>query len=217
MARPSLGAAASRPEDVITNGDVSGWATTLLGRLRIAEHAMPTGGPLWVVGRYYGSSLFSTNTSAAVTASRLYLTPFYAPRVRNIDRISINVTTAGTAGQVARVGIYNADPTTGMPAAVLIDGGTLSVATTGAKEATVTQAIHGLVWLAVTAQGGTLTAFNNAMIPTIVGATAVTNLGALVVVGKDTVDPTVALPTMVGATLAYGQTSTPPAVVVRAA
>jgi hypothetical protein len=164
---------------------------------------MPTGGLLWVPGRYYGSSMFGTTTTLAATANRLYLTPFRVTKARNIDRLSFNVTVAGT---VARAGIWNADP-----------GASIAINTTGLKEHSGTVALAaGLKWLGLVATGTpTFSAFSTAMIPFVAGGT--TFGGGVITVGKDAVDPAAALPTMVGQTLSYGATSTPPLVQVRAA
>jgi hypothetical protein len=175
---------------------------------------MPTGGLLWVPGRYYGSSMFGTTTTLAATANRLYLTPFRVTKARNIDRLSFNVTVAGT---VARAGIWNADAD-GFPTTVLYDpGASIAINTTGLKEHSGTVALAaGLKWLGLVATGTpTFSAFSTAMIPFVAGGT--TFGGGVIAVGKDAVDPAVALPTMVGQTLSYGSTSTPPLVQVRAA
>jgi len=193
-----------------------GWASTLLQRLRIGENLVGTGGILWITGRYYSSNMFGTSTTSSSAANRLYLTPMYLPAPRNVDRIGINVTLAGAAGSVARLGVYNSDPTTGLPSTVLVDGGTVAISATGAAQVTVSATLHGLVWLACTSGAATLVAFSTSQSPNIMGASSLASLGAVISVGKDNVDPTVALPNLTGATLTYGITSTPPAVAVRA-
>jgi len=193
-----------------------GWAPTLVQRLRLGENLIGTGGVLWIAGRYYSTNVVGTSSGAASTANRLYLTPMYLPTARTVDRIGVNVTTAGATGAVARLGVYNAHPDTGMPTTVLVDGGTVTVAAVGAAQVTVSATLHGLVWLAVTSGVATYTAFTASNSPNIIGASALTNLGAIICIGKDTVDPTLALPNLTGVTLSYGQTASPPAVAVRA-
>ena len=201
-------------QDQLTNAQ--GWATgDLRELLRLGEHHTGTGGPLWVPGRYYGSNAYGGNTAVAVTANELTLTAFYSPRPRAVDRIGVNVTTAAAALTVGRLGIYNSNPDTGMPTTVLLDAGTVAVDTTGAKEVVVTATLHGLVWLALTAGGGSFSGLGTAMIPSVAGAASViptnsTNLG------RNSVLPATALPDMTGVTPVY-LTFNVPAVSVRAA
>lgn len=179
---------------------------------------VPTGGLLWVPGRYYGSSMFGTTTTSALTASRLYLTPFRVPKARSADRLSFNVTAAGAGGTVARAGIWNADAD-GFPTTVAYDpGATIAVNTTGIKEHSGAIALAaGIKWLGLVSSGTpTVTAFNTSMIPFIAGGPTAASGGAIVV-GIDAVNAANPLPSMVGQTLSYGSTSTPPAVQLRAA
>lgn len=64
-------------------------------------------------------------------------------------------TTVGTAiaSSVLRFGIYKDNA--GVPGALILDAGTVSSATTGAKEVTISQSLDpGIYWLAVAMQGG---------------------------------------------------------------
>jgi hypothetical protein len=109
--------------------DVSdGWRATQAveqGELLIPPH---------ISGRYYGSSFmvgaFSTRVITLV-ANKMYALPFLTDETRAFDRISIQVTTAGAAGTLARLGIYN--DSGGLPDALVLDAGTVSVASTGGK------------------------------------------------------------------------------------
>jgi hypothetical protein len=55
-----------------------------------------------------------------------------------IDRLVIpNITVAATAGKVARLGLYEYDAATGVPGALVIDGGEVTVDATGERTVTV--------------------------------------------------------------------------------
>lgn len=185
---------------------------------RLTEgHMIRTGGPLWIAGRYYTPNLLSTTSSATLSISRLYLAPMYFPRTRSVDRIGINVATAGGAGSVARLGLYNADPDTNLPTTVLLDASTVTIASTGAKEATINQSLSGFVWLAVTGSAAAvLSGHTNDMVPALVGAPGIGSLTAYKTIYFDTAAPASALPSLVGSTLTYA-TGTTPAVALRAA
>ncbi len=194
-------------DEVDTLRDGKGWAVTLGGRQRLTEPPRPS--PLlWVVPRWYHSQLTGLTGTIAPTASELRLLPFYVPVPRAIDRVGCNVTTAGTSGHVARLGIYNASPTTGMPTTVFLDAGTVAVGTTGVKEVTLTATLHGLYWLGLTAQSGTFVSVATAQSALIAGAT--TAAGSLAfVLNYGSVDPTAALPDRTGVTPVLTSTSTP--------
>lgn len=162
--------------------------------------------------------MFGTATTLALTASRLYLTPFRVPKARNADRLAFNVTVVGAGGTVARAGIWNSDAD-GFPSTVAYDpGSTIAVSTLGVKEYSGAIALSaGLKWLGLVSSGTpTVGAFNTSMIPFIAGSTTAASGGAIVA-GVDSVNAANPLPTMVGQTLSYGSTSTPPAVQLRAA
>ncbi len=197
-------------------GNAFGWATGLLQRVRMGESLASTGGAVWIAGRYYGSNAIGASSTLAVAASRLYVTAFYAPQPRAIDRVSINVTTAGAAGTVARVGVYKGSPDTGVPTTVHVDAGTVPTDTTGIKEATVTATLHGFHWLAFVSSGTpTVGSYSNAHILTVTGgATAATS--SVPSAGRDTVTATDPLPDLTGAALIYGISGNPPAVTCRA-
>lgn len=187
----------------------SGWATTVASRMKIAEHMVATGGVLWVTGRYFFTMVSGTTGVVTPTASRLYLTPMYFPQSRSFDRLSLNVTTAGSATNVARVGLYNAHETTGLPTTVNVDGGTLVIDTTGIKEATVSSSVEGLFWFAFVTQSGSYTSCSTANVSPI-GGSATATVGVTTSLTKDTVDPTTALPDLTGdGTLAYSTLAVP--------
>lgn len=136
--------------------------------------ALFSGGMLYMAGRYYSPGQQSSAQSQAAAANRLYLSPFWG-NGRTFDRIGMNVLIAGTAGNVARLGIYAADAT-GWPAALLVDSGSAAfpVDTVTGRETPISITIPGLVWLAFTAQSGTFTSWSSTSTPSIIGATSLT-------------------------------------------
>ena len=90
----------------------------------------------------------------------LYATPFCAARAMSIDRLAVYVSTA-RAGKVARLGMYR-NGSNNAPGDLVVDGGEISVGTTGLKTVTVSEALTpGLYWLAIVSDGDpTLKAFS---------------------------------------------------------
>ena len=90
--------------------------------------------------------LTSTSTPAANT---LWAMPFYVSKTTKFDTISFEVTTL-IAAKNARCGIYS-DNGNCYPGALIFDTGSVSVATTGVKDTTITAALQvlqpGLYWL----------------------------------------------------------------------
>lgn len=91
----------------------------------------------------------------ALIQNEMGVVPVTLQRAAKVDKLSVNVTTAAASNSM-RLGIY-ADNGEGYPGALVVDGGTASAATTGAKTvtfATVTLP-PGTYWLAYVLQGGT--------------------------------------------------------------
>lgn len=63
--------------------------------------------------------------TVSIARDFLFGMPFHVSRGVNIDKIGIEVTGAGTAGSVIRLGVY-ADDGTGKPGALLLDAGTVT-------------------------------------------------------------------------------------------
>jgi hypothetical protein len=114
-----------------------------------------------ISGWYYDGSLasYATGTSSLAANTVMYL-PFLVGAAITVDRILIEVTTAGASNVV--LGIFN-DTGACAPGTVLLDAGVVDPSTTGNKEATVSQALAAgtLYWLAahngavgVTLRGG---------------------------------------------------------------
>jgi hypothetical protein len=73
------------------------------------------------------------------------------------DRIAIEITGAGSAGAVYRLGIYAENPETGGVGDLILDAGTVAATSTGAAEIMIDQALSGLVYLACAVQGAAVT------------------------------------------------------------
>lgn len=69
---------------------------------------------------------FSGISTRALTASRIYYSPWLVVSPITIDQLAIEVTTAGAAGKIARLAIYNAD-TDWQPTSKVVDAGTVVV------------------------------------------------------------------------------------------
>mgnify|MGYP002737179692 CR=1 FL=1 len=99
----------------------------------------------------------AATTTLVMTESRMVALPFFVPNGRSIDRIAVNVSTAGGTGSVIRLGIY-AD-SNGVPGSLILDAGTIDSSSTGTKEITIsaTKLTGGRVWLAACQQGAAAT------------------------------------------------------------
>lgn len=104
-----------------------------------------------VTGRFYDSRINSTTTTFTTAANTLYAVPFYVPVAVTYTSITIEVTTLA-GGKSLRLGIYT--DSTGVPNTLVVDAGTVSAATTGAKTITISQALSaGWYWLAMVGDG----------------------------------------------------------------
>jgi hypothetical protein len=100
-------------------------------------------------GMSAGSRTGVTSTTSPVTGT-LWALPFFVGKVTKFDLISFDVTTL-IAAKNARCGIYF-DKGNMYPGALIFDTGSVSVATTGLKDTTITASLQtfqpGLYWLA---------------------------------------------------------------------
>lgn len=113
-----------------------------------------------VSGDYYQTPATAVNPGASAQGD-MRLCPFWIPQAGGYDRIVTEVTTIGEAGSLLRLGIYAADPNTGIPVAQapLVDAGTVPGDTSGTKEIVITASLPaGLVWLTSVAQNCPTTA-----------------------------------------------------------
>lgn len=112
-----------------------------------------------VVGQYMlpvGISV--TSSTKLLVANEYSAIPITIDQTMTLDRISFRVETLA-AGKVARAGIYT--DLNGVPSKLVVDGGEISVATTGAKEATISTVLApGTYWLVLISDGA----------PTVLGA-----------------------------------------------
>jgi hypothetical protein len=102
-------------------------------------------------GRYeFGAG---TNTTLTVTNGTLIISPFFFAGPVSIDRLGVQVATAGGSGSVIRLGIY-ASTDTLLPGSLILDAGTVDGTTTGSKEITVAESLAaGMYWVGAVGQG----------------------------------------------------------------
>ena len=102
-------------------------------------------------GRWYGGRIVNGISDASIAAAtgNLYASPYFTGAAETLDRIGIDVLTAGAGGATARLGIYNT--TAGLPSTLLLDAGAVAVDSLGAKPITISQALaaNSLYWLVV--------------------------------------------------------------------
>jgi hypothetical protein len=91
----------------------------------------------YVTNRYYFGLSASPGSGASHLANQLYGRVFTVGKQATFTRIGIEVTTGHASN--ARLGIYNFDG--GIPTSLVLDAGTVSAASTGAKEITISQAL----------------------------------------------------------------------------
>lgn len=107
----------------------------------------------WHPSRYHaglGTLAHSTQT-LTIGANTLYVVPFAVGDTATFTRLGIDVT-AADAGKSARLGIYAWN--NGVPTTRLLDAGTVTVASTGIKEVTISQALNaGIYGLALVSDG----------------------------------------------------------------
>ena len=124
----------------------------------------------WTTGDYERAVWGTTGVSAlAMTLNRMYASAIYVPRGASIDRVAIEVTIAGSAGSVVRMGLYSNG--TNAVGDLLFDAGTVDTETsTGYKEITVswTNLTGDIYWIVAVAQVAA---------PTVRGVSSNTHLG----------------------------------------
>lgn len=121
----------------------------------IAIAKAPLAKPPYVTGRVYSNVTVGPGQTYAEASLALIWHPF--PPGTVLAEITENVTTAGTAGAVRRLGAYAHDASTGRPGSLLWDGGTYDATTTGFKTIVISGGLtltsaYG-VWLGGATQG----------------------------------------------------------------
>lgn len=109
--------------------------------------------------------LVTTTSAGGFTAGVRCWVPVYAPRSFTCNGLGINVTTLA-AGAVCRLGLYT--DSSGVPGALLADGGTVDCSTTGEKVAAISVALTpGPYWACAWFTGGSpsTTAHANNVMP----------------------------------------------------
>lgn len=121
-----------------------------------------------------GPSCYGSASTGALTANLLYLIPFVPDQNGSIDQMGIEVTTAASAGGVARFGVYSSD-SDGKPATLLGGDVTVATDTTGWKKTSAFTAVAvtsgSRYFLAVVGQvaSATVRTVASGIDPTIIG------------------------------------------------
>ena len=110
-----------------------------------------------VAGRYYRPAVGANSALAFALANGTeFAVPFFVSADDTFDRIAINVTVAGAAGSVIRLGIKKESG--GAPGDLVLDAGTVDSTGTGAKTITISQSLTaGWYWLVAVGQGSPAT------------------------------------------------------------
>lgn len=117
---------------------------------------IPSNQAVWrdylLVGEYTNGTAGS-NTTAVVADGVMRLYPFMIYTDMTIDYIACEiVTTAGGAGSVTRLGIY--DDVGGVPTNLVLDAGTVATTATGMASIAISKALTaGIYWMTAVAQG----------------------------------------------------------------
>jgi hypothetical protein len=111
-------------------------------------------GPIKTGSNFYYAPAANANTQTYALGSLVAYAAWFPSGV-TLNRICCEVTSAGGAGNTARLGIYR--DAGGYPGALLLDAGTVATDTGTNREITIAQQIStsGLYWLAYVSQGGT--------------------------------------------------------------
>ena len=99
-------------------------------------------------GMYYLTTPHTaTSTNGAMGNGTGRFSPWTVRRTMQLVRIGAEVTAAGEAGSVVRLGIY-ADDGTGYPGALVLDAGTIAGTSATVQEITIAQVLTpGLYWI----------------------------------------------------------------------
>jgi len=159
----------------------------------------------FVSSRYYAGITTALGAAYGLTANRLYAAPFLVHRQTAFDRIAVNVATAD-AGKSVRLGIY--DDSSGLPGALKLDAGAVSVGATGEAFITISQTLPpAWYWLALASESG-VAQIDSSLAPAAVqfGLTAVGDAPPTHLFKTHTFG---ALPNPFGGSLTYSTTRSP--------
>jgi hypothetical protein len=109
----------------------------------------------WIAGRYYDIGMMDSlgaNATTTITVNTLYATLLKIPYRLNIDQLAVYIQTLAAAASI-RLGLYE-NGADGLPGDLIVDGGAVSVATTGQKSVTVAQSLpRDRYWVAGVSDG----------------------------------------------------------------
>lgn len=115
--------------------------------------AIPFRGLIPAVGESFSSMMGQASGFNSAALNEMWAVPIWVPIAMTVDRIQISVT-AAQASATPRLGIYANTAGTDKPGSLIVDGGTVSAASTGAKEVTVSASVPaGLNFVAIAFQG----------------------------------------------------------------
>lgn len=139
---------------------------------RTVRDALPVRGvptiPLASASWYDNRVSAGTNSFTTWNVSQTFYLPCFLSRPMLVNAITLYVSTAGTSGSLARLGIYAMSPNTATPTSVLYDFGTVSVSTTGFRTITNTSNVIPSGWVFLAAAFNSVSA---GQMLTVAGAT----------------------------------------------
>lgn len=108
---------------------------------------------------YYYSPLSTGSTTNTSTEALLRAIPVVPAIGTTINALAFEVTTAGSAGALVRVGVYRT-AANGIDLELIVDGGTIDATTAGTKTKSLTAPVKAgeIIWLASVPQGAATTA-----------------------------------------------------------
>ena len=111
------------------------------------QHVLSAPVGLWT-GAVSGNTVESNQTDLYLSASGRGSASLVRLAAGTYDRVAVSVQSVGAA--TIRLGLWAADPTTGMPGDLVLDAGTISVAgSAGLREITINQTLSGWYWCSV--------------------------------------------------------------------
>lgn len=124
--------------------------------------------PAYVAGQYYYCNSYAATSTGASANGVLRVSPWVVTGSVVVDRLFIELTSAGDANSVVRLGIWANDSSTGKPSTLVLDAGTISTGsgnagnvtggTPGVYEIAVSKALTpGLYWVGAVTQGVSVT------------------------------------------------------------
>ena len=111
------------------------------------QHVLSAPVGLWT-GPVSGNTVETSQTDLFLSASGRGSASLVRLAAGTYDRVAVSVQSVGAA--TIRLGLWAADPTTGMPGDLVLDAGTISVAgSAGLREITINQTLSGWYWCSV--------------------------------------------------------------------